>query len=466
MSAQAQFQAMEAERREIRQLLALLKTIDSGQTLQELITVEQSWLTRLTELRAFPQRIEIPEVMMLCGTTASTWPVIVASVQEALATHTTRLNKLNWVMMRSVQQNMTPYDVLDEDLAQARARRAQLSVPTRRKPPQEPTQQVPVMPCIQPYLLRFDQDKPQIEQFEDKLTVRGPGPAEGVPVVLQPAADLQVRDALQYVAVYKSWANAFGVVPQDLNQPALDQALNMARAPPFASGATPVYVLDGANIFNPNQRNWDIRNSCATTFVNAGNQTPGPVVIVMQHHILVTAILQSKSGALTDDNLKHLDLFLCNLHGSGQFPVIIMEIHPEQCQDTMLLSSGKGGEFPCMYNDRSKEYPKKPDGSDYLPTEPGYGLPPIQKRQSACRVWTEEEDKVFARKPILHDFCEFDDAIVDRFVERTRNNYGEFAFRVSADNTVTAEAKRRRVWEEMPKLAERLRVRLYTLVRR
>ena len=288
-------------------------------------------------------------------------------------------------------------------------------------------------------------------------------------MVLQPAADLVVRGALKYVGVYSHWANAFGRGPRDPNQPALEQVLNIARAPPFVARSTPIYVLDGANIFNPNQVRWDVRNRCANTFLNKGNQAPGPVIIVMQHHILVTAILQSKSGALTDDNLKHMDLFLCNLHGNGQFPVIIVEIQPEKCQDTMLLSNGKGGEFPCLYNDRSKEYPKKSDGSDYQPHEPGYNYPPVQKKSSACSVWTEEEDKTAGGvdgKPILHDLCEFDDAIVDRFVEYAQQEYADFAFRISGDNNPTTAGKRQRVWEEMALLEERLRVRVYKLVMR
>lgn len=473
---------------DIRVLVRALKELDGNTTLDaldELISENQAWVGRLSTLQTSPTQANPFEKMMLIGSPIATWPTIRSEAGRERAERSDLLGKLSEIRAQSIAQNRSPLTILEQQLRQAKHERAAFPhARTRRRPPQESTQPVPPPPCTQPYIYHYDLTKPQIQQYEADILGTDtdgrvmPGPAQGVPVTLAPALSLppNVRGALKYVGVFKSWATAFGrthndpraapaVVPNP-NQPALDQAIDLAMrigvpSSPFVPGLTPIYVLDGANIFNRSQARWDANNRCNTQFVQAGSR-PGPVIIVMQHHHFVEDILSTKSGVRTDENLKQLDFFLCQLH-AWQFPIVILEMQPEKCQDTAWLNDDKGGEFPCLYNDRSKEWAKRPDGTTLQENEPG-GNVLWQKKRSGCRVWEEEEDKVHAEKKLWHDFCEFDDAIVDQLVDRAKKVRGvQMTFRVSNDGNITDLQKRTNIWNEMVRLGDRLRVRLYTL---
>jgi hypothetical protein len=459
-----------AAKAEIKLILKALKELNNGTSLEALLHSNQAWVARLGVLQAYPDQATLPELMLLLGTPIAAWPAIQNAAGRERVERSNLLGRFALVRAQSAHQNLPPSTVLGQQLATAKAHRATFHAPTRRAPPQDATQPVPVPPCTHPYIYNYDPRKPQIQQYEDDILggSGGQGPAEGVPVTLPPALPLppNVRDALRYTNVYQSWTSAFGMIYDDPTQPALAQALALAASgpQPLVPNYTPIYVMDGANIFNRSQVRWDAKNKCNEQFVQAGS-LPGPVIIVMQHHLLVEDILSTKSGVLTDENLKHLDFFLCQLHG-WQFPIVILEMQPEQCQDTMQLPDGQGGEFPCLYNDRNKEWPKKLNGDDFRPGEPGFGDPAKQKKKSYCRVWEEEEDKTHGGKTLMHDFCEFDDAIVDQLVERAIHVNGMRAFRVSGDGHVTTFDKRIRIWQEMPRLRDRLRVRLYTVEQR
>lgn len=461
---------------EIRLLLKALKELDGGTTLDALISTNQAWVGRLSVLQMYPSQAHPLELMMLIGSPIAAWPAIQSEAARERVERTNLLGKLSTVRAQSIAQNLPPLTILVNELAEKRRDRAQFPhVRSRRKPPQEPTPwpaQPP--PCTasadgRPYIYHYDLTKPQIQQYEADILAPagGQGPGQGISVELAPALPLPnyVRDALRYVGVFKSWTTAFGITHDDQTQPALDQAIDLAMGggpQRFVPGYTPIYVLDGANIFNRSQARWDAKNKCGEQFRVAG-YVPGPVIIVMQHHHFVEDILSTKSGVRTDENLKQIDFFLCQLH-AWQFPIVILEMQPEQCQDTMWLSDDKGGEFPCLYNDRSKEWPKRPDGTDFPEGDP---QPPVQKKSSNCRVWEEEEDKAHADKKLWHDFCEFDDAVVDQLVDRAKLVRGvRMTFRVSNDANPTTEKKRTNIWNEMPRLGDRLRVRLYTLVNR
>jgi hypothetical protein len=463
----------------IKQIVRSLNELNNGMSLEELLRTNQAWVSWLGVLQTEPNQATVPDLMWLVGTPIAAWPAIQNAAGREHMHATNLVAMLVGVLQQSAATHVPPSTILGQRLAAARAHRATFHMPTRRAPPQDATPQpVPPPPCTHPYIHNYDVRRPQIQQYEDAILRRGePGPAKGVPVTLESAPSLasNVKDALRYVGVYHSWAHAFGVRPENLIQPAIQQAITLAAnggLQPIVPGYTPFYVLDGANIFNRNRARWDAQNRCNAQFVNAASR-PGPVIIVMQHHVLVEDILSMKSGVRTDENLKHLDFFLCQLHG-WQFPVVILEIQPEQCQDTMQLPDGQGGEFPCLYNDRNKEWLKRPDGTDYLPGEPGFNTT-RQKANSYCSVWEEEEDKTrddppmasASQRSLLHDFCEFDDAIVDRLVERVNVESGtNMAYRVSGDANPTTPNARTRIWKEMSKLGDRLCVRLYLLVQR
>ena len=464
-----------AAKAEIKLVLRALKQLDNGMSLDALINWNQAWVGRLNVLQARPAQATLLDLMLVLGTPIATWPAIQNAAGRERVERASLLGRLALVRAQSAATNVPPSTILGQQLATAKTHRATFHTPTRRAPPQDASQPIPVPPCTvswdgKPYIYNYDPRKPQIQQYEDDILggPGNPGPASGVPVTLAPALPLppNVRDSLQYVGVFQSWTAAFGMVYDDDAQPALAQALTLAQsgAQPVVPNYTPIYVIDGANIFNRSQVRWDAKNKCNEQFVQAGSR-PGPVIIVMQHHLLVEDILSTKSGVLTDENLKHLDFFLCQLHG-WQFPIVILEMQPEQCQDTMQLPDGQGGEFPCLYNDRNKEWPKRPDGTDFVPGEPGFYDPAKQKNKSYCRVWEEEEDKTHRPKSLMHDFCEFDDAIVDQLVDRAVQVNGTPTFRVSGDAHVTTLDKRNRIWQEMPRLGDRLRVRLYLMVQR
>lgn len=466
----------EAAKEEIRLILSGLKWLNDGTSLDELLRVNEAWVARLIVLDVLPETVTLPERMLLLGTPIATDPAIRSAAVRARRECASLIGRLALVREQSAATNVPPSAVLQEALAKAKAHRATFHARTRRAPPQDATPAREAPACARPYIYKYSYDarKPQIQQYEDDILgeAGNPGPAQGVPVVLDFAPSLppNVRGALQYTNVYQSWTGAFGLYPEDPAQPALEQALALAASgpQPMVPNGTPVYVLDGANIFHRSQARWDAKNECARQFANAAFR-PGPVIIVMQHHHFVENLLTTKSGVRTDANLEHLDLFLCQLHG-WQFPVVILEIQPEQCQDTMLLPDGEGGEFPCLYNDRNKEWPKTtgPDGRerDFVYGEPGFNDPPRQKNNSYCSVWGEEEEKTSTHKRLLHDFCEFDDAIVDQLVSRSERVNHTRAFRVSGDARITTNPKRDDIWKEMSRLNDRLRVRLYLMVQR
>ena len=470
-----------------------LKELTGAASLDALIADNQNWVARLAMLQADPQAANLYERMWLIGSPIAALPLIQSEAGRDRRERMDMIYVLSQIRTQTTDKNAA-LTMLKNDLQQWLAYRAQRfpHAETRRAPPQERTPWPPQPPpCTKYwdggrwfyYIKHYDLLKPQIQQYEDDIL--GPvggemqGPATGNPVWLARAQPLppNVRDALLYVGVFKSWTAAFGVERalqySTEPQPALDQAIGLAMgigkpSSPFLPGATPIYVLDGANIFNRKDARWDVRNRCAETFANQGGGRPGPVIIVMQHHHFVEDILSTKSGVRTDENLKQLDFFLCQLHG-GYFPVVILEMQPEKCENTMWLPYGQSGEFefPCLYNDRGKAWPKRPDGTTLQEYEAG-GNVTVRQKESSCRVWEEEEDKVHKGKKLWHTFCEFDDAIIDQLVLRAKAVHGvQGTFRVSNDQVTaqatTTEQKRRDIWQEMVRLGDRLRVRLYTL---
>ena len=457
----------------IRTLLKALKELNGATSLDENIATNQHWVTRLAMLQTNPQAAYPVDMMFLIGSPIAAWPTIQSEAGRERRERTDLLYKLSTIRTQTADKQVA-LTLLNNELNEWLAFRARQfpHVSKRIPPPQERTPwPVPPPQCKESHIYHYDLLKPQIQQYEAEILggFGRQGPADGVAVTLAPALQLppNVRDALKYVGVFKSWTTAFGTKFDDQTQPALDQAINLAMgigdpSSLFVSGSTPIYVLDGANIFNRSQARWDASNRCGGTFTNEGAGRPGPVIIVMQHHHFVEDILSTKSGVRTDENLKQLDFFLCQLH-AGYFPVVILEMQPEKCQDTAWLPEGQSGEFefPCLYNDRSKEWPKRADGTE------DNTQAPVQKRRSACRVWEEAEDKEHAGKKLWHVFCEFDDAIVDQLVERAVWMHGvQRTFRVSNDGNTTDPQKRTNIWKEMVRLGDRLRVRLYTLEQR
>lgn len=311
--------------------------------------------------------------------------------------------------------------------------------------------------------VQVDRTRSQIEQFENFLTRGGRGPADGEAVQVDSRGALSGLSALASVALkyterYGSWIAAFGGIPDHTKtaQPAFKRAIDLVQSSEaFDKRTTPIYVVDGGNIFYKGQDHWDHGWNMEQRFIDSGKQH-GPVIVVVTHNVLFEDLLTVGDGVPTDEVLKHMDHFLCQLH-NNDFKTVIVELHPEKCFDNQDRADGM---YPCLYNDKALKW------KDDAPDNPQFPQDTQKKRESECRVWRNNADRTDPNWPPAHAYCEFDDAVVDALVTRI----GGMAHRVSNDHPkdrlTTTMDDRRAVWNEMHHLGDRMCVRLYEIVYR
>ena len=313
--------------------------------------------------------------------------------------------------------------------------------------------------------VQVDRTRSQIEQFESFLTMGRPGPADGQAVQVDSDGALSglsglANVALKYTARYKNWDAAFGGIPDHKNatQPAFDEAIGLAKnAKDFKEGTTPIYVVDGGNIFYKGQDHWDHGWNMEQRFLESDKQH-GPVIVVVTHNVLFEQLLTVGDDVPTDEVLKHMEHFLCQLHGD-KFKTVIVELHPEKCFDNQDRADGM---YPCLYNDKALKW------KDDAPDNPEFPRHTQKKYESECRVWRKEEDQTDPKWPLAHVYCEFDDAVIDALIIKIRGTDGGVAHRVSNDHPMdrftTTVPNRLTVWNEMHHLGDRMCVRLYEIV--
>ena len=146
------------------------------------------------------------------------------------------------------------------------------------------------------------------------------------------------------------------------------------------------------------------------------------------------------------------------MHGN-QYPVQFIDIELKKCQDrqdpTRDIKRNDKNDRQALAN----KYPCH----DFEPKD--RADPP--RFPSACQVAkTPGEIKKFGEPGYRkqHEYCEYDDAIVDGLVGYVRSRKGQ-ATRISGDLDPINQETMGRIWSEMEKLQDRMWVRTYKLER-